>query len=344
MFIAGDIGGTKSNLAIYELHTAGTEPVFAKTLSSQSYATLTDLIMDFLGSTDQKVKRAYFSIAGAVINGMCKTTNLPWEVCKDQLEKETGLIQIELVNDLVANAYGIGLIADKDFVVLNEGDSAIIGNAVVISAGTGLGEAGLYWDGQRHHPFASEGGHSTFSPGDELQTDLMHFLRKSLAEAHNISDYSRVHVSTERVLSGSGIHSIYKFLRERGVAPEPAWIPEAMKSRDPAAVITEGALEKNVELCVKTLEVFCTIYGSEAGNLALKFLSTGGVYVGGGIAPKILPKLKEPFFREAFIAKGRMGDLLETIPVKVILNDKAALLGAVRAGREQFSRLESSIR
>src|SRR5579883_2634510 len=195
MFIAGDIGGTKSNLAFYELHTAGTEPLFERTLPSQEYATLTELLNDFIGSSELKAKRAYLSIAGAVINGACKTANLPWEVYKDQLEKETGLLQIELVNDLVANAYGIGVLLDKDMIVLNEGSGQLQGNAVVISAGTGLGEAGLYWDGQRHHPFPSEGGHSTFSPGDEQQTELLHYLRKSLAQQYNIKDYRNVHVS-----------------------------------------------------------------------------------------------------------------------------------------------------
>lgn len=343
MFLAGDIGGTKSNLALFELHTAGSEPAFFKTLPSQNYKSLAELIQDFLSSTDIKAKRAYLSIAGPVINGHCFTPNLPWQVDRIALQNDTGFVQIELVNDLVANANGISLLADSDLIVLNEGSQSASGNAVVVSAGTGLGEAGLIWDGQRHHPFPSEGGHSSFSPEDELQIELLQFLKKLLAQENNC-DARTAHVSMERLLSGNGVYNIYRFLREKQIAAEPAWLGEELRKNDPAAVISQAALNKNVELCVKTLELFCSIYGSEAGNLALKFMATGGVYIGGGIAPKILSKIKEPHLMNAFLAKGRLRELLQTIPVKVILNDRAALLGAAKAGREQFSRLESSIR
>ncbi len=342
MFVAGDIGGTKTNLAFFELHAPGTTPVYERTFASRDYATLEELINDFLASTNLKARRAFLSIAGPVANGVCVTTNLPWTVDRDDLESKTGLVQIELVNDLLANANGISLLKDSDFVTLNEGEPANHGTAAVISAGTGLGEAGLYWDGIRHHAWPSEGGHSSFSPNDELQTELLQFMREKLGREFNTKV---VHVSTERVLSGMGLANIYEFLKHKGELKEPDWLTEELKNaEDVPAAISRAAIEKNVDICVEALNMLVTIYGSEAGNLALKLLSTAGVFIGGGIAPKILPKLQEPRFMNAFVEKGRMKPLLQKMPIKVITNNKTALIGAAKAGREQFSRLEASIR
>lgn len=341
MFVAGDIGGTKSNLAFFELHAPGMKPIFERTLPSRDYTKFEDLINDFLGSTDIKARRAFLSIAGPVQKGVCVTTNLPWTVDRDHLETKTGLVQVELVNDLLANANGISMLAETDFVTLNAGEPSP-GTAAVISAGTGLGQAGLYWDGQRHHAFPSEGGHSSFSPNSPIQSELLEFMRERLGREYNTKV---AHVSVERVLSGMGLHNIYDFLKHKGELKEPDWLAEELKNSDdiPAA-ISRAAFEKNVEICVEALNMLATIYGSEAGNLALKLLATAGVFIGGGIAPKILPKLKEPHFMNAFVEKGRMKPLLQKIPIKVITNSKTALIGAAKAGREQFSRLEASIR
>jgi glucokinase len=235
------------------------------------------------------------------------------------LAHELGVKTVDLLNDLEANAYGIAALEANDFVVLNHGAPNASGNAAVIAAGTGLGEAGLYWDGTQHHPFACEGGHADFAPQNELQVELLLYLRKKFG-----------HVSWERVVSGPGLHNIYGFLRDTGRGEEPAWLVEAMRQKDPSAVISQAGLEGRSALCAQALDLFVLLYGAEAGNLALKIMATTGVFVGGGIAPKIIRKLQGPAFMEAFAAKGRFKWLLETIPVRVILNDKTALLGAAR--------------
>jgi glucokinase len=224
-----------------------------------------------------------------------------------------------LLNDLEANAYGIATLAPEDFLTLNEGAPQAEGNAAVIAAGTGLGEAGLYWDGRRHRPFASEGGHASFAPSNTLQVELLRYLLTHFT-----------HVSWERVLSGPGLHTIYTFLRDTGRGIEPAWLSEEIHTGDPAAAISGAALEDRCALCMQALDLFVALYGAEAGNLALKVMATGGVFVGGGIAPKIIEKLKDATFMQAFTAKGRLQPLLETIPVHVILNDQTALYGAAR--------------
>jgi glucokinase len=239
-----------------------------------------------------------------------------------------GIRTVELINDLEANAYGIVLLEPRDFVVLNEGVPDASGTAALISAGTGLGEAGLHWEGNHYQPFPSEGGHADFAPRNELEVDLLLFL---------LNQYE--HVSYERVLSGSGLYNIYKFLRDTGRGDEPVWLADQMRLEDPSAVISRAALEGSCELCVHALDEFISFYGAEAGNLALKFMATGGVFVGGGIAPKIIQKLRGSGFMEAFVAKGRMKQLLESIPVRVILNDKTALVGAAR-----YAMLRGSIK
>lgn len=322
MILAGDIGGTKTRLALFRSEAGRLRPVTEETYASGKYPDLDPIVEAFLaapGSQDAAIARACFGVAGPVVDGRCVTTNLPWVVDARRLRDGLGLPAVDLINDLEANAYGIDALGPDDFAVLHEGASTASGNAAIIAAGTGLGEAGIYWDGSRHRPFACEGGHASFAPEDDLQGELLATLRRS-----------HEHVSWERVLSGPGLRTVYEFLRDSGRGEEPPWLAEDMRREDPAAVITRAALQGRSVLCAGALDLFVALYGSEAGNLALKMMATGGLYVGGGIAPKILERLKGKGFMEAFLAKGRMRPLLERIPVRVILNDRAALLGAAR--------------
>ena len=229
-----------------------------------------------------------------------------------------------LINDLEANAWGIGALDVKDVVTLNQVKGETIGNRAVISAGTGLGEAGMYWDGKEHHIFASEGGHSDFAPRDELETDLLRYLHGKFG-----------HVSYERIVSGPGLVNVFHFLRDTGHGKEPQWLTDEMQRTDPAAAISKAALAGKDALSEHALDLFVSVYGAEAGNLALKVMATGGVYLGGGIAPKLLSKLAGPLFMHAFVSKGRMQPLLESIPVRVITNTNAALLGAARCAKSR---------
>jgi glucokinase len=315
MILAGDIGGTKTNLALF--NRAGAEPVREETFRSGEHDGLEPMIEAFLAEPAGTVEAACFGVAGPVRNGTeVDTTNLAWPVDGAGLAKLLGLETVGILNDLEANAWGIGALAASDFAVLNEGDAGAQGNAAVISAGTGLGEAGLYWDGERHHPFATEGGHVDFAPRNEIEVELWRFLTTELG-----------HVSYERVCSGIGLVNLYRFfLRRSGTASEPAWFAEAS---DKGAAVSKAAAGGD-EHAEQALDLMVAIYGAAAGNLALKLMATGGVYVGGGIAPKILPRLREGAFMRAFTAKGRFADLLERIPVRVILNERTALLGAAR--------------
>ena len=319
MILAGDIGGTNTRLALVAGGDDHLSLAEEATFPSREYANLEAVLERFLSSRRLPVERACFGVAGPVRHGRIDATNLPWVVDSRSLARQLGLEAIGLINDLEANAYGIAVLEAKDFAVLNAGAADAEGNAAIISAGTGLGEAGLYWDGTHHRPFATEGGHTSFAPRTALEMDLLRHLLREFQ-----------HVSVERVLSGPGLFHIYRFLRDTGHGEEPAWLAEALRQRDPPAVIAETALEGKHGLCIQALELFVSIYGAEAGNLALKVMARGGVFVGGGIAPKILPKLQEPMFLKAFSGKGRMTPLLLAMPVRVILNDNTALLGAAR--------------
>lgn len=319
MILAGDIGGTNTRLALFEVGRDGLRATVEATLPSRQQPSLEAAARAFLAPHSLPVKHACFGVAGPVVRGRSETTNLPWVVDAREAAAALRLGEVWLINDLEATAYGIAALPPADFVVLNPGAPAGTGNAAVIAAGTGLGEAGLYWDGVRHQPFGCEGGHATFAPLDDTQVALLQYLLKRYA-----------HVSWERVLSGPGLVNIYQFLRDTGAGEEPTWLRENLRSGDPSAVISRAALEGRSPLCARALDIFVALYGAEAGNLALKVMATGGVFLGGGIAPKILPKLQEPAFREAFVAKGRMRPLLEAIPVRVIVNDKTALIGAAR--------------
>jgi glucokinase len=271
---------------------------------------LEEIVRQFVSHHALLVRYAAFGVAGPVSNGRCAATNLPWVVDAGTLATELGTPDVWVINDLEANAYGIATLAAKDLLTLNAGAANAAGNAAIIAAGTGLGEAGLYWDGSMHHPFATEGGHTNFGASDALEGELLQWLSTQFG-----------HVSWERLVSGPGLVNVYRFLRDTRRGEEPEWLAEEMRARDPAAVISCEARRGTSLLCVQALDLFMRLYGSEAGNLALTTMATGGVYVGGGIAPKNLDKLKDGAFMKRFLAKGRMKRLLEAIPVKVILND-----------------------
>ncbi|MCU0600438.1 MAG: glucokinase, partial [Desulfobacterales bacterium] len=293
--------------------------VAEETFPSQERTSLEAVIVEFLAIHPSDISRASFGIAGPVRHGRCEATNLPWIVDSKNVAKQLRLKSFGLMNDLVANAYGIELLQNNDFVILNKGARNATGNKAIISAGTGLGEAGLFWDGKTHRPFESEGGHADFAPRNHLEIELLNY---------SMNHYRRV--SYERLISGPGLFHVYQFLRDTGKGEEPSWLTDQIRLGDPASTISQCALNGKSLLCCQSLELFASIYGAEAGNLALKVMATGGIYLGGGIAPKIISKLKEPVFMNAFTAKGRMRPLLQDIPVKVIMNPKTALLGAAR--------------
>jgi glucokinase len=320
MILAGDIGGTHTRLAFLEGTADRLQPVQTEVFPSPQFSGLTEIARKFLGEHPQAVDAACFGLPGAVVNGRVETTNLPWVVDARQMAADLSISSVTLINDLFANAHGIALLEESDFVVLNPAVGNSTANRALISAGTGLGEAGLYADGRGgYHPFASEGGHADFAPRTDLEIDLLRYLMGRFE-----------HVSYERVLSGPGLHNIYQFLRESGRGEEPAWLAEQIAQGDPSAAISKSALEGTSAICVQALDIFVSVYGAETGNLALKMLATGGMYVGGGIAPKIIRKLSSTTFMKAFTSKGRSSGLLKDVPVRVITNDKTALLGAGR--------------
>lgn len=318
MILAGDIGGTKVNLAFFDVSAGRFIQGPTGTFPSQQYASLEQITLEFLSTHKLPVTQAAFGVAGPVKRGRAQLTNVNWAVDSATLSSALRTT-VWLLNDLEATAYGIPALEPSDLVVLNAGEEHATGNAAVIAAGTGLGEAGLFWDGQRHLPWACEGGHAEFSPRTDLDIELLKYLRAQFGR-----------VSWERVLSGPGLFNIYKFLRDSHRAEEPAWLAAELAKGDPPAVISQAGLEARAAICVAALDLFVTYYGAEAGNLALKTLATGGVYIGGGIAPKIIRKLRDGTFMKAFTFGGRLSRLLASMPVKVIMNDKAALLGAAR--------------
>ena len=319
LVLAGDIGGTSTRLAYFDTAGGKLTPLVEGRFSSREAGSLEELVGRFAGEHGLTPERACFGIAGPVRQGTVRTPNLPWSVDAAVLAQTLGIAAVQLINDLEANAYGIDLLGPEDFAVLNQGIGDPTGTIAVVSAGTGLGEVVAYWDGTAHRPLPGEGGHADFAPRNELEAELLLYLRA----AHG-------RVSIERVVSGPGLLNIYRFLREARHQPETPAIAEAMRQEDPAAALTRAALAGECPLCGEVLDLFVSLYGAEAGNVALRNLATGGIYLGGGIAPKIIERLKGPGFMLAFTAKGRLSPLLETIPVRVILNDRTALLGAGR--------------
>jgi glucokinase len=320
MLLAGDVGGTSTRLALFELDAAGPRPTVEARLASREFAGLEAAVAAFLAEHPANLEAAGFGVAGPVVDGRVVTTNLPWGVDAAALAASIGLPRVTLLNDLTATAFGLAALEPSDLRTLQSGEPGATGTVAVIAAGTGLGEAALFWDGERHHPAPSEGGHADFAPRDPLEQELLTYLMARFG-----------HVSYERIVSGPGLVNVYEFLRDSGRFGESAAIAERLASGDPAAAIASAALAREDRLCEAALGLFTRVYGAEAGNLALKLLATGGVYVGGGIAPKILPALEAGPFLEAFLEKGRLRPLMERMPLHVILTGRAALLGAARA-------------
>jgi glucokinase len=318
LVLAGDIGGTKTHLALFSVDGDKLRPEWLQTFQSKRYSGLAPVLQEFLAGHSAKIDAASFGIAGPVVDGKVKTPNLPWMIDTAELRRALKLETVHLLNDLEAGAYGIFTLEDEEFCTLNTGTMRQSGNKALIAAGTGLGQAILHDDGRHFHPLASEGGHADFAPRDELEIELLRYL---------IGRFG--HVSYERVLSGPGLHNIYRFFKEsRGMAEPKALTERFAAGDDPGAVISKAALAGEAEICVESLNLFASIYGAEAGNLALSAKSMRGLYVGGGIAPKILAKLKDGAFMRGFVDKGRYAEFVAAIPVQVVLNDQAALRGA----------------
>ena len=320
MILAGDIGATRTRLAAFDTEGNRLQTVVEKTYMSQEHGGLSEILVQFIRAEGIPVHSACFGVAGPVRSGRSKISNLPWTIDSRELAKQLKLDFAGLLNDLEAYAYGIDALDSKDFIALSEGSENAEGNRAVISARTGLGVAGLYWDGFRHHPFACEGGHADFAPRDDLQMELLAYLQKK---------YGRI--SCERILSGPGIRNIYEFLRDTHKAEEPAWLRDQISTApDVPALISQLALEGKAAICDQTLTIFVSVFGAETGNCALHYMSTGGIFVGGSIAAKIVTRMKDPVFMQSFLDKGRMETLLKDMPVRIILNDDCGLIGAAR--------------
>jgi glucokinase len=318
LVLAGDIGGTKTNLALYSVHGDKLRSESQHTFPSKRYSGLAPVLQEFLAGAHHAIDSACFGIAGPVVDGKVKTPNLPWMIDVAESRRALKLDSVTLLNDLEAGAYGILSLENEEFYTLNEGTIRRSGNKALIAAGTGLGQAILHDDGRHFHPLASEGGHADFAPRNELEIELLR---------HLIGRFG--HVSYERVVSGPGIANIYRFLKEVRGLEEPPWLAERLAAaEDPSAVISKAALANEAAICSEALNLLVSVYGAEAGNLALRAKPVRGLYVGGGIAPKILEKLKDGTFMRAFVDKGRYTDLLAATPVQVVLNEQAALRGA----------------
>ena len=329
MLLAGDIGGTKTNLAIFSTESGPGSPLVEETFPSGNYVSLEAMVEEFLVQTDLEVTGACFGVAGPVVDGQAKITNLPWVIDEARLKATLNLKSARLLNDLLSIAYAVPLLMEIDVEAIKPGTPKPGGAIAVVAPGTGLGEAYLTWDGTRYHAHPSEGGHVGFAPNSELEISLLCYLQEKFG-----------HVSFERVCSGRGIPNIYSFLKDTGYAEEPDWLARHLTTtQDPTPVIVNTALdqEQPSKLCSATLSIFVSILGAEAGNMALKVLASGGVYLAGGIPPRILPLLQEEHFLQSFRCKGRMADLLEDIPIYVITHPKVALLGAAAYGLQTFT-------
>jgi len=334
MILAGDIGGTNARLAYFQQQNGHFQLVAERVFPSREHREFGEIVSRFVDESGMRPDAACFGIAGPVRNGRVETSNLPWVIEQTRLAKQIHLSDTLLINDLEASAWGIGALASGDLVSLNHVSGSVTGNQAVIAPGTGLGEAGLFWDGKTHQVFACEGGHADFAPQTEQEIELLRYLRTRFG-----------HVSYERILSGPGLVNVYEFLRSTESVQESPEFAAAMQKGDAAATISRAALAGTNPLAQKALEIWISVYGAEASNLALKVMATGGLFLAGGISPKILAGLTGPLFMQTFLSKGRMRALLEGIPVQVVTNEKAGLLGAarcaaVRCNQHSFSQDE----
>jgi glucokinase len=316
--LAADIGGTKTNMALYEAGSEDPIPVREQRYASADYPSLTDIIHSFTGGT--LPDRIAAAVAGPVIDGKSKLTNLPWTLDSSAMSRDMK-VPVCFINDLEATAYGLAGLQENDRALLTAGAPGAKGNIAILAPGTGLGEAGLYWDGRGYHPFATEGGHSDFAPRTTQDVEIFYYLQKQFG-----------HVSWERVVSGMGIKNIFHFLTESRKEQIPEWLAERLKDNDPAAVISQSALRHEDLICAETMELFVRYMATEAASLVLKLMATGGLYLAGGIPPKILPLLQSDSWTKNFDNNGRMHDLSDRVAVYVVLNDKMALQGAAYYG------------
>ncbi len=315
--LAADIGGTKTRLAVVELAETGPVVIQEHTYASGDYTNLSEIIHAFFQTTTERPTTAGWSVAGPVNQRRCQITNLPWLVDADQLEQEFGFSRSIMLNDIEASAWGLSALHGNQLCTLQHGVAPQQGNRAIIAAGTGLGEAGLYWDGIGFHPFATEGGHCNFAPMTLNQFELSQYLQRELS-----------HATWEDVLSGPGLVNIFSFMLEQGGGDTPDWFHTALKGGDDlaAAIFTQANTNQDMN-AVNSLELFVQLYAAEAGNLVLKKLARGGLYIGGGIAPKIIDWLRRPTFLQEFCNKGKMKELMESVPVHVIMDDRVALYG-----------------
>jgi glucokinase len=327
VIVAGDIGGTHARLGLFEVRDGKPFLLAEHTYPSLKFSGLEAVLREFVEEFHPDTTCAAFGLAGPVHDGRVRTPNLPWEVDAEALESVLGIRHVALINDLEALAYGVALLAPPDLVVLNPGVKAA-GNRAVVAAGTGLGVAGLVLEGSFHRPIATEGGHSDFAPRNALECELMLYLAKRFGR-----------VSNERILSGAGLGNVYDFLRDTGRAEEPDWLTQRLKGEDRAKVISICGLDRSSTLCSQAVDLFTSVYGAVAGNVALLFLATDGVYIGGGIAPKMLARLQDPkLFQAAFMDKGRLRPLLEQVPVRVILDERVGMRGAAQVAAQARTR------
>lgn len=322
MLLAGDIGGTKTVLALFATESNQLQSHYEVTFWNRDYTSLEAVITAFMRETTAPITSACFGVAGPVVQGRAAITNLPWVIDASAIQQTFDFPQVFLLNDLEAIANAIPYLTPDDLVTLNEGTVEAESALAVIAPGTGLGEAFLVWNGRSYQAHPSEGGHVSFGPTNLEQVELLTYM---------LSKFN--HVSVERVCSGSGIPNLYGSLRQSGRYEEPDWLRQALvEAIDPTPIIVDAAIERNEAICVATLNLFLDILADEASNLALKVLSTGGVYLGGGIPPRILPQLQQPRFMEVFTNKGRFSELMQKMPVHVIRNPKSALYGAAYYG------------
>ncbi len=317
MILAGDIGGTKTVLALFDDRTAPPRIIWRNRFTSAEFGGIEELLRRFMRDCRQPVEGVCLGVAGPVVDGRCRTTNLPWTVDSGGIAASLDVASVELINDIEAMTYGVAMIRDGALQTIGDGSPEAGGSVAVIAAGTGLGEGAACWDGGRHVPVSGEGGHTDFAPRNDIEIELLRYL---------LGKYPRV--GWERILSGPGLVNIYHFLRDSGRGREPDWLAREMADGDAPAVITRAALKRGDPLSTDALRLFVSLYGAEAGNLALKIKATGGVYVGGGIAPRIVESLCDGTFMAAFLDKDRMRPLMEKIRVRVVLDTDCALLGA----------------
>ena len=316
--LAADLGGTKVNFALYKVDQQHTETLLSARYHSRDYPSFVSIIQAFFAEhPGVKPQSICIGVAGPVINGSADITNLNWIISTDEIAKAAGNEKVTLINDLEATAYGVACLPDEDLVTLNEGAKLGGGNIAIVAPGTGLGEAGLFWDGNAYHPFATEGGHTDFGARTEQDIELYRYIKQK----------EKV-VSREHVLSGPGIYRVYNFLKDVKKMEEPAWLAEAIKEEDPSAAISHAAINATAEICIETMKIFIQHLGYESANLVLKMKATGGLYLAGGIPPKIIQLLQQDIYLKAYLDCDRMQELVQAVPIKVVMNEKAPLIGA----------------